>query len=142
MYAAIKTHTGPEEFVNLQGPLVQSSNLFDISSVQFSSLGTSLSGKFVHFRPEHRGQVPPFSSVQFIPLSSRTLPTLTRTDLADLQGLLVQSADWFGLSSVQLSSIDTSCLDSWFGAPVPSASVQFAQFSSFSSIYELLRPNW
>ena len=37
---------GPEEFVNFQGPLVQSSNLFGISSVQFGSLGTSLESSF------------------------------------------------------------------------------------------------
>ena len=39
----------PEEFVNLRGLVIQSSNLFGISSVQFSSLGTSLSGKCVQF---------------------------------------------------------------------------------------------
>ena len=39
---------------------------FGISSVQFSSLVTSLAGKFVQFSSRHGGQVPPFSSVQFI----------------------------------------------------------------------------
>ena len=58
-------HSGPEEFVNLRGPLVQSSKWFGISSVQFSSLVTSLSGKFVQFSSGHGDQVPPFSSVQF-----------------------------------------------------------------------------
>ena len=38
--------SGLEEFVNLEGLLVQSSNLFVFSSVQLISLGTNLSGKF------------------------------------------------------------------------------------------------
>ena len=53
---------GLEEFVNLQGLLVQSSKWFGISSVQFSSLGTSLPGKFVQLSSGYQGQVPPFSS--------------------------------------------------------------------------------
>ena len=61
---------GPEKFVNLQGLLVQSSSLFGINLVQFNSQGTSLSGKFVQFISGHRGQMPPFRSVQFISLSS------------------------------------------------------------------------
>ena len=69
--------SGPEKFVNLRGFLAQSSKLFDISSVQCSSLGTSLSGKFVQFSSGHRTKC--FSSarsVQFIQFSSRTLPAL------------------------------------------------------------------
>ena len=56
---------GPEEVVNLRGLLVQSSKWFGIKSVQFSSLVTSLSGKFVRFSSGHGDQVPPFSLVQF-----------------------------------------------------------------------------
>ena len=59
---------GPEEFVNLRGLLVQSSSLLGISSVQFSSLGTSLSGKFVQFSSGHRGQVPQFRSFSSVHL--------------------------------------------------------------------------
>ena len=45
------------------------------------------------------------SSVQFIiPLSSPTLRALTRIDLADLQGLLVQISNWFSISLVQFGS--------------------------------------
>ena len=47
-----------------------------------------------------------------------TLPTLTRMDLADLRGLLVHSSNWFGIISVQLSSLGTSL------------SAKFVQFSS------------
>ena len=54
---------GPEQFVNLQGLLVQSSKMFGISSVQFGSLVTSLSGKLVQFSQGHGSQLPPFSSV-------------------------------------------------------------------------------
>ena len=50
------------EFMNLQGLLVRSSNWFAISSVEISSLGTSLSGKFVQFSSGHWCQEPPFSS--------------------------------------------------------------------------------
>ena len=57
--------SGPEEFMNLRDRLVQSSKWFDISSLQFSSLVTSLSGKFVQFSSGHEDNVPPFSSVQF-----------------------------------------------------------------------------
>ena len=59
---------GPEEFVNLQGLLVQSSKWFRISSAQFSSLVTSLPGQFVQFILGHRGQVPPFSSFSSVHL--------------------------------------------------------------------------
>ena len=139
--------------MNLQGLLIQSSNLFSISSVQFSSLGTCLSGKFVQFSSWQRGQVPPFSSVQFTPLSSRTLSVLFRIDLADLQGLLVQSFNWFGIDSVQFSSLGTSlsgkfvqfCSGHRAGAKYLRSvlSVQFIQFSlrtlpaldSITSIY-------
>ena len=62
--------TRPEEFVNLQGLLVRSSKRFGISSVQFSSLVTSLTGNFIQFSLRHSGQVPPFSSVQFSSFSS------------------------------------------------------------------------
>ena len=47
---------GPEEFVNLQGLLVQRSKWFGVSSVQISSPVTSLSGKFVQFSSGHGGQ--------------------------------------------------------------------------------------
>ena len=59
-------------------------------------LGASLSGKFVQFISGHRGQEPPFSSVRFILLSSRTRPALTRIDLAGLQNLLFQSSKFHG----------------------------------------------
>ena len=43
-------HTpGPEQFVNFWDPLVQSSNNFGFSSVQFSSLSQNCFGKFVQF---------------------------------------------------------------------------------------------
>ena len=58
----IAMQPGPEEFANLQGLLVQSSNFFGVSSVQFRSLGTSLTGKFGQFSSGYRGQVPPYSS--------------------------------------------------------------------------------
>ena len=54
---------GPEVFVNLQGLLLQSSRLFGISSVQFSSLVISLCEKFLQFSSGHGYQVHPFSSV-------------------------------------------------------------------------------
>ena len=54
--------SGPEEFVNLQFLLVQSSKSFGISSVQFSSQVARLSGKLVQFSSGQWGQVPPFSS--------------------------------------------------------------------------------
>ena len=68
--------------MNLQGLLVQSPKWFDISSVQLSSLVTSLSVKFVQFSSGQGGggQVPPlhlFSSVRFTNSSA-----LTRIDLA------------------------------------------------------------
>ena len=67
IYTYIKRHPqtswpGPEELLSLQGLFVQSSNWFAISSVQFSSLGTSLSGKLVQSSSGHQGQVPLFSS--------------------------------------------------------------------------------
>ena len=66
MFEVPRLALGSEEFVNLKGFLVQSSGLFGISSVQFSSLGTSLSVKFVQFSSGHRGQVPhSVRSVQF-----------------------------------------------------------------------------
>ena len=58
----------PEEFVNLQGLLVESSKWFGISSVQFSSLVASYSGKLVQFSWGHGGQVPPFSSLTSVHL--------------------------------------------------------------------------
>ena len=53
-----------EESVNLQDLLIQSSNWFGISSLQFSSLHTSLSGngKLIQFSFGHQSQVPPISS--------------------------------------------------------------------------------
>ena len=58
---------GPEGFVSLRGLLVQSSNLFGISSVHFSSLDTYLSGKFVQFSSGHRGKrLSSVRSVQFV----------------------------------------------------------------------------
>ena len=57
---------GPEEFVNLQGILVRSSKFLGISSVQFSFLAISLTGKLVQFSTEHGGQVPPFSSLSSV----------------------------------------------------------------------------
>ena len=44
---------GTEEFMNLQGLLVRSLKWFGISSEQFSSLVTSLSGKVVQFSSGH-----------------------------------------------------------------------------------------
>ena len=55
---------GPEEFVNLLCLLVQSSNYFAISSIQFSSLDTSLSGNFAQFSSGSRGQMSSLGSVQ------------------------------------------------------------------------------
>ena len=100
---------GPEEFVNLQGHLVQSSNLFCISSVQFRSLGVSLSGKFVQlFWSSEPSASVQFGSVQFSPLSSWTLPALTWIDLADLQGLLVQSSIWLDCNYAWFYNDDVS----------------------------------
>ena len=59
---------GPEGFVSLQGLLVQTSKWFGISSVQFSSLVTSLAGKFVQFSSVQARW--PRVSVQFSSLSS------------------------------------------------------------------------
>ena len=124
----------PEEFENLKGPFVQNPSLFCVSSVRFSSPGISLSGKFVEFNSGHRGQLPPFSSVQFISLSSRTLPALTCIVLADLQGLLVQSSNWFGISSVQFSSVGTSLSGKFFQFSSGHRN-QMLPFSSFSSVH-------
>ena len=86
---------GPEEFVNLQG-LVQNSNLFGISSVQFSYLFTTLSGKFI-YSVQGTGAKCSVRSVQF---SSRTVPTLTRIDLAGSVrfglGLVHRVSIWLG----------------------------------------------
>ena len=131
-----------EEFVNLKGLFIQSSNLFGISSVQFSSLGTSLSGKIVQFGSGCWGQVPLFISVQFILLSSQTPPVLTLIDLADFK---VQT----GLASVQYSSVAQTpvCLESSFSSvwgtgakcPYSVCSVQFIQFSS-QTLLDLIYP--
>ena len=54
----------PEEFVNLQGLPIQSSNGFASEQyLKFNSLVISLTGKFVQFSLGHGGQVPPSSSV-------------------------------------------------------------------------------
>ena len=72
---------GPGDLVTLQGLLVQSSQWVGFSSVQFSSLVTSLSGKFAQFGhgAEYLRSV---RSVQFIQFILRTLPALARIDLA------------------------------------------------------------
>ena len=56
--------------------------LFGISSVQFSTLVTSLSGKFVQLSSGHGGPNDSVQFVQFSSFSSRTLPALARIDLA------------------------------------------------------------
>ena len=73
---------------------------------QFSSLGTSLSGSL--FSAVQVTGTKCLHSVQFIPLNSQALPDLTRIDLTDLQSHLVQSPNWFGINSVQFSSLGTS----------------------------------
>ena len=73
---------GLEGFMNLQGLLVQSSNWFGISSVQFSSLGTSLESLFSSIWGTWVKYLRSVCSAQFIPFSSRTLPALTRNDPA------------------------------------------------------------
>ena len=60
--------------MNLQGLLVQSSKWFGISSVQFSFLATSFSGKFVQFSSGHGGQVHPFSSEHSVQFTSSSGP--------------------------------------------------------------------
>ena len=42
-------------------------------------------------------------SVQFILISLKIVPALTRVDPADSQDLLVQSSNWFGFNSVQFT---------------------------------------
>ena len=63
----------PEEFVNLQSLLVQSSKWFGISSEQFSTLVASLLGEFVQFSSGHGELVLPFSAVQ---VSSRSVQSI------------------------------------------------------------------
>ena len=63
-------------------------------------------------------------------------------EFVNLQGHIVQSSNWFGISSVQFSSLVTSLESSsssfrGFGSSAP---VQFAEFSPFSSVHELFRP--
>ena len=65
---------GQEEFVNLQGPLIQSSKRFGISSVQFIPLVASSLGKFVQFSPGHGDQVPPFNSVHSVQITNFSGP--------------------------------------------------------------------
>ena len=75
--------SGLEEFVNLRGLLVQSSKWLGISSVQFSSLVTSLSGKFVQFSSGQGAKcLHSVRSAQFTQLISRALPALARIALA------------------------------------------------------------
>ena len=82
--------------------------VWKVRSVQFRALG-------------------PSASVQFIPLSSRTLPALNRIDLADLQSPLARSSNWFWhrFSIAQFSSGRRG---------------QVPPISSFSSVHELFRP--
>ena len=105
------TQSGPEEFMNLQGLLVQSSKWFGISSVQFSSPAWSDQLPFSSVQFWARGQVPQFSS--------------NRRCFCERQN---------GLASVQFSSpawSDQPLFSSvhWTG---PSASVQFIQFPNYS----------
>ena len=66
--------------MNLRGLIVQSSNLFGISSVQFSSLGISLlESWFSSVRGTGAKCLRSVRSVQFIQFRSRTLPALNPT---------------------------------------------------------------
>ena len=72
---------GPEQFVNIQGLLVQSSKWFGIRQVQFSYLVGKV--PFVgKARSVQLGARRPSASVQFVPFISRTLPARARIDLA------------------------------------------------------------
>ena len=77
------TRTEPEDFVNLQGLLVQSSKWLGISSVQLSSLVTNLPETFVQFSAGHGTEcLRSVRSAQFIQFISQTLPPLVPIDLA------------------------------------------------------------
>ena len=81
--------------------------------------------------------MPPFRSVQFIPLSSRTLPALTRIDPADLQDFHFRSKFklvWHQFSTVQFPRhhFVWKVHSVQFGALGQSASIQFVQFTNSS----------
>ena len=94
---------GPEEFVDLQG-LVQNSNLFGISSVQFSYLFTTLSGNFIYSVQGTGAKC--LRSVRSVQFSSRTVSALTRIDLAGSVrlrlGLVHRVSNWLGGAKEQL----------------------------------------
>ena len=74
-----RTRPGPEEIVNLQVLLVQSSNWFGISSVgtvQFPRAPVCLESSFSSFQGIGVKCLRSVPSVQFIQFSSRTLPAL------------------------------------------------------------------
>ena len=79
----------------------------------------------------------PSASIQLVQFSSQTLLALTQIDLADFQDLIVQSSDWFGISSVQFSSLGTSCLESLFSSGHQG---QVPLFSLFSLVHKLFQP--
>ena len=79
----------------------------------------------------------PSASIQLVQFSSQTLLALTQIDLADFQDLIVQSSDWFGISSVQFSYLGTSCLESLFSSGHQG---QVPLFSLFSLVHKLFQP--
>ena len=89
---------GPEEFVKLQGLLVQSSKWFGIR-IEYSSVTESLVWEVRSVQFETRGQVPGLrrsvpargASVQFVKFISQTLPALVWIDLAGLVRLRLGS---------------------------------------------------
>ena len=86
----------PAGFVNLQGVLLQSSKWLGISSVQFGSIVTSLSGKFVQFNSGHGGQVTPSSSVHSFHFANSSGPD------SAWPGWFVSAQARFSQSSFQL----------------------------------------
>ena len=89
----------PEEFVNLQGFLVQSSKSFGFSLVQFSSLVTSLESSFSSVRGTLAKCLRSVRSVQFIQSRSRAPPARLRLTWP---GWLGSAQARFGPSSLQL----------------------------------------
>ena len=80
-------------------------------------------------------------SVQFIPLSSRTLPSLTRIDLAEMQGLLVLTVHKFKLVWNQFRTVQfprhqfvLKVRSVQFGAPRRGQVPPFISFSSVHSV--------
>ena len=96
---ASMSDSGSAEFASLQRRLVQNSSWFGISSIQFSSLFTTLFGKFIQFSSGHRGEMPPFSSFSSV---HSVLFTNSSGPDSDNPGSFGSAQGQFSPSSLQL----------------------------------------